>query len=137
MTNYSIKVNEALERYGAKTCGTLERRVERLKRFTGLKNKRYAEELKIEHARMMANQEREERVQNRIREIEQEGVHYGRRLVISTGKAKEGRRVTMAEPCQEADVPMAPSSPYNLRSRNGLNLLWTAIQNGFVNTNRG
>ena len=48
MSNYSMKVNEALERYGAKTHGSLERRVERLKRFTDLKNKQYAAEIQQE-----------------------------------------------------------------------------------------
>lgn len=110
MTNtylYSIKVNEALESYGARTHGSLDRRVERLKRFTEMKNKQYAAEMRMEHARMVSNQEREERLRNRVRAP----VFLRRNL----------RRHNHA---------------YNLRPR-GLDLLWTAIQNGFVNTNRG
>jgi hypothetical protein len=114
MTNsyqYSIKVNEALESYGARTHGSLARRVERLKRFTDLKNKMYADEIMVEHARMVANQEREDRVRNRVRAAP---VFLRRNL---------------------------RSHSYNLRSRSGsesgLNLLCHAIQNGFVMTNRG
>ena len=109
-STYSIKVNQALESYGARTHGSLARRVERLKRFTDMKNRQYAAEIRVEHARMVANQEREERVQRRIREIQEEGVPV-----------------------------YIPTHTYNLRSReeNGLNLLWRAIENGFVNTNRG
>ena len=50
-SQYSIAVNKALESYGASTHGSLERRVERLKRFTDLKNKRYAEEIRLEETR--------------------------------------------------------------------------------------
>ncbi len=135
MTNnyqYSIKVNEALESYGARTHGNLARRVERLKRFTELKNRAYAEELRVEHARMMANQEREERVKNRVREI------------MCDGTGKTGRRSVMRNLADEVEIPMIdePSpSRYNLRSQrnstHGLNLLWRAIQNGFVDVNRG
>ena len=112
---YSIKVNQALESYGARTHGSLARRVERLKRFTDMKNRQYAAEIRLEHARMMANQEREERVQRRIREIQEVGVPV------------------------YTPTPRRPSHSYNLRPReeNGLNLLWSAIENGFVNTNRG
>jgi hypothetical protein len=134
MTNtyqYSIKVNEALESYGAKTHGSLARRVERLKRFTDLKNKRYADDMKVEHARMIANQEREERIQNRVRELQSPPVFLRRNL----------RKV---EAVQEIELPIyvrPASSPYNLRSRSnsyhGLNLLCEAIENGFVNTRRG
>lgn len=140
MTNnyqYSIKVNEALERYGAKTCGTLARRVERLKRFTDMKNNAYADEIKVEHARMIANQEREERMKNRIREIATEGTRYGRRA--NAGGARRNLLPEFKEASQEADVPMTPSR-YNLRSRAndyGLQLLLTAIENGFVNSRRG
>lgn len=130
MTNnyqYSIKVNEALESYGARTHGSLARRVERLKRFTDLKNRAYTEELRVEHARMMANQEREERVKNRVREL------------MLNGTGKTGRRSVMRNLADEADEPTPPR--YNLRSRrdsaHGLNLLWQAIQNGFVDVNRG
>ena len=130
MTNnyqYSIKVNEALESYGARTHGSLARRVERLKRFTDLKNRAYTEELRVEHARMMANQEREERVKNRVREL------------MLNGTGKTGRRSVMRNLADEVDEPTP--SRYNLRSRrdsaHGLNLLWQAIQNGFVDVNRG
>jgi DNA-directed RNA polymerase specialized sigma24 family protein len=137
MTNsylYSIKVNEALQSYGARTHGSLARRVERLKRFTDMKNKQYADEIKLEHARMMANQEREERVQNRIRELKKESAPVFLRRNL--------RKVSIAEPQQEVEIPttLTPSR-YNLRPRresaHGLNLLWQAIQNGFVNPNRG
>jgi len=106
---YSIKVNEALESYGARTHGSLDRRVQRLKRFTDMKNRRYEGELRVEHARMIANQEREDRIRNRVRQL-----HVEEALRENT-------------------------CPYNLRSRSapGLNLLWRAIQNGIVNTNRG
>lgn len=66
---YSINVNEALVRYGAKTCGSLQRRVERLKRFTAVTNKAYMDEIRLEHARMIANQEREDRVKRRVPEV--------------------------------------------------------------------
>ena len=151
---YSIKVNEALERYGAKTSGSLARRVERLKRFTAMTNKKYADDLKLDHARMMANQEREERVQRRIREAYDEEktapVFLKRNLrrnldqeflnvMDKREEALENNRRRYTEPQQEVEIPMTPSHSYNLRSRkeNGLNLLWQAIQNGFVNTNRG
>lgn len=170
MTNsyiYSIKVNEALERYGAKTHGSLARRVERLKRFTDMKNRKYAEEIRLEDARMIANQEREERVKNRIHELHAP-VFLKRNLrrnlaqefenaagwyamgspnyMKNTDIAKMKKEAYLAEPSQEVEIPMTSHS-YNLRSRsnelpmdrmdNGLNLLWRAIQNGFVNTNRG
>ena len=110
-TTYSNKVNEALERYGASTHGSLERRVERLKRFTDATNKRYAAEIRLEEARQRAMEEQEERVQQRIRELEQE-------VEIPTYRVITG---------------------YNLRSRqeNGLNLLLQAIENGHVKTRRG
>lgn len=117
---YSIKVNEALESYGARTHGSLARRVERLKRFTDMKNRQYAEEMRVDHARMVANQEREERLKNRIREIEGAPVFLRRNLRRSRPRVVERR----------------PSHSYNLRPR-GLDLLWAAIQNGFVNPNRG
>ena len=113
---YSVKVNEALESYGAKTHGSLERRVERLKRFNEQKNRRFETQIRAEHARMVANQEREERVRNRIREVEEPIRRH-----------------------QEVSLPVT-TAPYNLRSRDpeyGMNLLCRAIQNGFVNTNRG
>ena len=124
---YSIKVNEALESYGARTSGDLARRVERLKRFTDLKNKRYANDLRLEHARMVANQEREERTRNRVREV----------VLSGTGKSGQQSVVRNLENELQQEVPR---HDYNLRSReeeNGLHLLWRAIQNGFVNVNRG
>lgn len=176
MTNsyiYSIKVNEALERYGAKTHGSLARRVERLKRFTDITNRKYADEIRLEDARMIANQEREERVKNRVRDIllsgtgktgrqntmEHAPVFLKRNLrrnlahefenasgwyamgspnyMKNTNIAKMKKEAYLAEPSQSVEIPMTHS--YNLRPReeNGLNLLWRAIQNGFVNTNRG
>lgn len=127
MSNYSIKVNEALESYGAKTYGSLPRRVERLKRFTDIKNRRYADEIRLEHARMMANQEREERVQNRMTAP----------VFLRRNLKKEFDAV--AEASQEVEIPIATPSRYNLRSRkeSGLQILFRAIQNGFVRTNRG
>jgi hypothetical protein len=47
----STRVNNALETYGAKTFGSLPRRMERLQRFTDLQNKQYAEEIREENAR--------------------------------------------------------------------------------------
>lgn len=47
-TYTSTRVNEALERYGAKTFGSLPRRMERLQRFTDIKNKTYATEIRQE-----------------------------------------------------------------------------------------
>jgi len=147
MTNsylYSIKVNEALQSYGARTHGSLARRVERLKRFTDMKNKQYAAEIRLEHARMMANQEREERVQNRIRELQNEStpVFLRRNLRKNTDMVKMKKEAYLTEPQQEVEIPMTsrrPSHSYNLRSRqeSGMTALWQAIQNGFVNINRG
>jgi len=165
MTNnyqYSIAVDKALESYGARTHGSLARRVDRLKRFTDMKNRKYAEDIRLEHARMMANQEREERVQRRIREIYSEEktapVFLRRNLKkefdnvsgwhamgspnylknMDTIKMKKDAYLWEAQ--QEVEIPTTPSR-YNLRPRresaHGLNLLWQAIQNGFVNTNRG
>lgn len=148
---YSIKVNEALERYGAKTSGSLARRVERLKRFTAVTNKKYADEMKIENARMMANQEREERVQRRIQQAYDEEkktapVFLKRNLrrnldqeFLNVMDKREEALERNREAHQEVEIPMTPRHSYNLRSRqeNGLNLLWQAIQNGYVNTNRG
>jgi hypothetical protein len=51
---YSIKVNEALERYGARTHGSLERRIERLKRFTDITNMQYAEQLRVQNEEFLA-----------------------------------------------------------------------------------
>lgn len=134
MNQYSIKVNDALERYGARTHGSLARRVERLKRFTDIKNRKYADEIRLENVRMMANQERDERVKNRVHEIRKSAPVFLRRNL-----KKEFDKVA-DEPQQEVEIPMTSSpSRYNLRPRkeNGLNLLWRAIQNGFVNANRG
>lgn len=153
---YSIKVNEALERYGAKTHGSLARRVERLKRFTDITNRKYAEEVRLEDARMIANQEREERVKNRMRELQSPPVFLRRNLkkefdnvsgwhamgspnyLKNTDTIKMKKEAYTWEAQQEVEIP-ATSHSYNLRSReeNGLNLLWQAIQNGFVNANRG
>lgn len=108
MSTYSNKVNEALERYGASTHGSLERRVERLKRFTDLKNKRYAAEIRLEDARQRAMEEQEQRVQQRIRELE-----------------------------QEVEIPMYKGYNLRSRQENGLNLLLQAIENGHVKTRRG
>jgi hypothetical protein len=60
---YSNKVNEALERYGAKTHGSLERRVERLKRFTDITNKRYADQVRSNNEFLDALDRREHRIQ--------------------------------------------------------------------------
>lgn len=87
--------------------------MERLKRFTDATNKRYAAEIRLEDARQRAMEEQEQRVQQRIRELEQE-------VEIPTYHVITGNR-------------------YNLRSRqeNGLNLLLQAIENGHVKTRRG
>ena len=163
MTNsyqYSIKVNEALERYGAKTCGSLDRRVARLKRFTTMTNQKYADEIRLEDARMMAREERQQRVENRVREILEEveqkaqprgricrGPSPRRKSKINRSLLPEFERMatrsqsSYVEEEQEVEIPTTPSR-YNLRPRftadmNGMELLWTAIQNGFVNTRRG
>jgi hypothetical protein len=154
MTNaylYSIKVNEALERYGAKTHGSLNRRVERLKRFTDLKNNQYADEIRLEDARMIANQEREERVKNRLRVLSPRrnlkkefdnasGWHAmgSPNYLKNTDTIKMKKEAYLWEAQQEVEIPTTCHS-YNLRPReeNGLNLLWRAIQNGFVSANRG
>ncbi len=119
MTNnyqHSIKVNEALESYGARTHGNLARRVERLKRFTELKNRAYAEELRVD----------------RLREM------------MCHGTGKTGRQSVMrnlADQFDEVEIPMIDEPRYNLRSQrnsaNGMNLLLRAIENGFVDVNRG
>lgn len=127
---YSIKVNEALQSYDARTHGPLARRVERLKRFTDMKNKRYADEINIEHARMMANQEREDRVRNRVREI------YDQEFLDAIDTRE--RRLAF-RPGNSFNEAMTPS-PYNLRPRPenyGMDLLASAIENGFVNARRG
>ena len=149
MNQYSIKVNEALERYGAKTCGSLARRVERLKRFTAETNKKYADEMRLENARMIANHEREERVQKRIREEKNVRRNLDQELLNAIDTREEAlernrapvflRRNLRREPQQEVEVPMTPSSSYNLRPRkdHGMRLLLRAIENGFVTTKRG
>lgn len=144
---YSIKVNEALERYGAKTSGSLARRVERLKRFTAVSNKKFADEIRLENARMMANQERDQRVQRRIQQAYDEEKtapvflrrNLRRNLDQEFLNVSEEALERNREAHQEVEIPMTPRHSYNLRSRqeNGLNLLWQAIQNGFVNPNRG
>ena len=47
-TYTSARVNNSLERYGAKTFGSLPRRIERLQRFVDLENKKYTEQLRQE-----------------------------------------------------------------------------------------
>ena len=54
-TQTSIRVNDALERYGAKTFGTLPRRMERLQRFNDVKNRKYAEQIRKENEGAQAN----------------------------------------------------------------------------------
>lgn len=49
-TYTSTRINEALERYGAKTFGSLPRRMERLQRFTDIKNKTYSDQIRRENA---------------------------------------------------------------------------------------
>lgn len=44
----STRINQALERYGAKTFGSLARRTERLQRFNDIQNKSYAAEIRQE-----------------------------------------------------------------------------------------
>jgi hypothetical protein len=127
---YSINVNEALERYGANTSGSLARRVERLKRFTAMTNRKYADEIQLENARMVANQEREDRVQKRIQQAYAEEKKHAP-VFLRRNLRKEFDSV--AEPTQSVEIP----THYNLRPRNGLDLLYQAIQNGFVNPNRG
>lgn len=126
-SQYSIAVNEALERYGAKTHGSLERRVERLKRFTDATNKHYAAQIRIEETRQRVMEEQERRVQQRVRELEQEvEVPMVREFIWSTHPN--------------------PSHDYNLRSTRFTRLqrvsdmpphLLQAIENGHVKTRRG
>lgn len=187
MTNsyqYSIKVNEALERYGAKTCGDLDRRVARLKRFTTMTNRKYAEEIRLEDARMMAREERQQRVEKRVREILEEteqkeqprgricrgpspkrrvkrnlnvafqnvadnhedyrtedGVSNKWYAVGSPNYRRSARIAARQEPAQEVEIPTTPfvmtTNKPSHSEMNGMELLWTAIQNGFVNTRRG
>jgi hypothetical protein len=49
----SIRVNDSLERYGAKTFGSLPRRMERLQRFVAIENKNYAAELRQENTQVV------------------------------------------------------------------------------------
>jgi hypothetical protein len=48
-TRTSTHVNAALENYGAKTFGSLPRRLERLQRFNDIQNKQYAAEIRQEN----------------------------------------------------------------------------------------
>lgn len=85
--------------------------MERLKRFTEATNKRYAAQIRLEETRQRVMEEQEQRVQQRVRELE-----------------------------QEVEIPVyRVITGYNLRSRqeNGLNLLLQAIENGHVKTRRG
>lgn len=110
MTNtyqYSIAVDKALEKYGAKTHGSLARRVERLKRFTDVQNKRYADEIRVEQAREAARQYHD----------------HSRHQFLKA----------LDERYQTATVPTYNLRSQN----RGLNLLARAIENGFVNTRRG
>jgi len=104
---YSMKVNDALERFGAKTHGSLERRVERLKRFTDMKNKQYAKELEKE---------------------KYPPVFLRRNINNQFLKAIDKRENAL----KQSRVTFA-----GIEKPTGLNLLWEAIQNGHVNPNRG
>jgi uncharacterized protein YceH (UPF0502 family) len=66
---YSILLNEALATYGAKTHGSLQRREERLQRFTDMKNKRFAAEIRRENVCEDAREAQKRRTQERIRQI--------------------------------------------------------------------
>jgi hypothetical protein len=48
-TQTSTRVNAALENYGAKTFGSLPRRLERLQRFNDVQNRKYAEQIRQEN----------------------------------------------------------------------------------------
>lgn len=65
-------INKALESYGAKTFGSLQRRKERLHRFTQLRNKRYIAEAKLRKARLAAQEGVQRRVSERIAQLYQE-----------------------------------------------------------------
>ena len=113
---YSNSVDEALRSYGARTHGTLERRVERLKRFTDLRNKHYAAEIRLEHAREEARRNREYRVGAAIDEL------------------NKREFLNMLDRWQP---PQVCNHHYNLRSRdeNGLHMLAHAaetLENGFA-----
>jgi hypothetical protein len=49
MNQYSIAITNALEQYGARTTGTLERRRQRLERFVQMKNASYAKAIAREN----------------------------------------------------------------------------------------
>lgn len=126
---YSIAVDEALRSYGAKTHGSLERRVERLNRFKDVKNKNYAAEISLEQSREDMRQQQKRRTEERIRQIYDEEREFNRQEFLRNLKDRESWQPPAA--CQE--------HRYNLRAReeNGLHLLCRAIENGFVNTRRG
>ena len=54
-TQTSTHVNAALENYGAKTFGSLPRRLERLQRFNDVQNKKFAAEIQQENERAQAD----------------------------------------------------------------------------------
>jgi uncharacterized protein YceH (UPF0502 family) len=66
---YSTAVNKALATYGAKTHGSLQRREERLQRFTDVKNRRFAAEIRRESVCEDAREAQKRRAQERIRQI--------------------------------------------------------------------
>ena len=110
-SNYvtSIKVNEALESYGAKTHGSLERRMERLKRFTDLKNKSYAQQIK-------QDQEFLELIDKRYGFTEE---HQESNIPVYLSPASPYNLRSRSDPDR------------------GMKLLLTAIENGYVTTKRG
>jgi hypothetical protein len=54
-TRASAHVTTALENYGAKTFGSLPRRLQRLQRFNDVQNKKFAAEIQQENERAQAD----------------------------------------------------------------------------------
>jgi hypothetical protein len=52
-TQANTRINSSLERYGAKTFGSLPRRMERLQRFVDVENKKYAEQIRQENTQIV------------------------------------------------------------------------------------
>lgn len=80
---YSIRVDEALASYGAKTFGTLERRVARLSEFTTFENNRVALAPRTRDERMSLRQERKDNVRRNLAP-EFEGARYNLRSRTDT-----------------------------------------------------
>ena len=120
---YSNAVDEALRSYGAKTHGSLERRVERLNRFKDVKNREYAAEIRLEQAREDAREEQKRRAEERIRQIYEEEREFNRQEFL---RILDDRMASW----KPARVCPTHTHKYNLRPRqeNGLHLLARAAE---------